>query len=197
MTAQKLNTFARLRELDLAKSLLIATALTQRMAVNAVLYFSSTKNSDALSHIDKVLDGLWDVCLKRRKKLNAESLLDKLETFIPDPEKDDNIASFSVVDFCVALSTCVYATQKEEDNPAVVVAKLSQGDIERFLRITGGRDMSTQELRETPLFTYEIDIVESFLAFVESDDLAIEDIADFRAFIVDQDLSNLGLASDI
>lgn len=150
--SSKLNTFGKLRNLDGNSSLLIATALTQRMVVNAHLFYTSSDNQDAIKHIDKIMDGLWDICAKKRKKLNAESLLDKLETFIPDPEAEDNIAAYSVVDCCMAMSACIYATQKEEDSPAVVVAKLSQGDIERFLRITGTEELSIQSLKETPIF---------------------------------------------
>lgn len=192
--SSKLSTFAQLRELPLQPATIIAVCLTQRMWVNAQLYLQYQNQTNMLEELSSVMTGLW-MMVSRQRKVNTEKfrvILDEIEK----TEFEDSLAYRAFVDFCVSASVCLDALDKEEKTPAVVLAKISQGGIERFIIETeqSGAELSPQELKQHELMQFELDTTHALIDYVTEHKINPDMITQIQSQLSEEPISNLGLS---
>lgn len=188
----KLNTFAQIRALDKARALILSSALIERMLPNYVLFCEvmALDNAEAAKNLVNLL---WEVSTNRAMKLNVESQSEKLEEITPDLNDFDNIGVYAALDFCMACSAALQLIANEEPHGAVMVSKLSQGSVERYIGALEGKELTGAELKEHPLMAFELSSLQSILAVCEQKQLSAQDIKDLRQDIIAQGVSSLGI----
>ncbi|MGQ8365928.1 DUF416 family protein [Glaciecola sp. 1036] len=189
---KKLTLFSRLRTLELQDSVIISLCIAERMFINARIYFNSLGEQQPLDLLESVLNKFWMSAFKKKQNFanNAEKiglLLDEIE--------DDSLASKSTLDFLVGLNVLIDTFAGSELQPAVMLAKLSQGDIERYLRVQNDSDLTPAQIRESELVIYEIELIESLIEYLASNTPNVEELMYLRDSFRNEKISNLGLSS--
>lgn len=189
----RLTHFARLRNLDGHYSMATALVLTERMMINAELYW---RESNLLQQIDiaqDIIEQFWMRLFNRKSKLNVDTIQTKLEGLFHS-DLEPSLAAQACNDFIVALGICLDAFADKDSQPAVEVAKLSQGDIERYIEAEVGQPMSPSEFRAHELVQYELSVLDSMLDFFTSDAPDNGGIKQMRKVMIELGVSNLGIA---
>lgn len=189
---QKLAHFARLRALPFAQSIIIGLLMTERMLINAQYYYTSHRLLQPLDTIHSILDKCWKKALKPKYSINVESTQAKLEMLLTTIS-DQSLAADASRDALVALGVCVDSFVENDMQPAVQVAKISQGDIERFLNVTMEQVFSPQAFKANELVQYELALLDSLLEFFEQYVPTQADIIDMRHTVLASGVSNLGI----
>ena len=189
---KKLNLFSELRQLDLQAANLVAISLTQRMFINAQIYFTHTKQTKELVYLQQVMDNLWAFVSTGKKVTNIETTIEKMLE-ITNTLPSDNVGAFSARDFIVSMIQCVESNSEPDAQIAVTIAKISQGDIERYLELIENREITPEAFRQHELVQNEINIITALMQATRG--LAPASIAkDIRSELLEQNLSNLGLS---
>lgn len=189
---EKLSTFAQIRVLERTPALVLCCALIQRMLPNYLLFCEVM----ALHHADaakNLVNILWEVCTNRAMKLNTDAQGEKLEEITPNVVEFDNLGVYAALDFCMACSVTLQLIANEEPQGAVVVAKLSQGSVERYIGIMEDTMLTGAELKAHPLMAFELDTLQSLLEQCGQGQLSSDDIKALRDDIIGQGVSNLGI----
>lgn len=189
---QKLNTFSLVRELDKPKALVLSCALIQRMLPNYLLFCDAMQLPHAES-AKNLVNLLWEMTTNKAMKLNTEAQGEKLEEITPDTEDYDNLAVYAALDFCMSCHMTLQLVANEEPQAAVIVAKLSQGCVERHIGGMEDKDLSGAELKQHPLMHFELASLNAILAFCQQKNIKAEEIKALRAEIIEQGVSSLGI----
>ncbi|GEM_PF-4053230 len=190
---KKLQHFARLRELDPQYSISAALLLVERMMINGDIFLNAENNSEKVNITRDILEQLWTKLHNRKSRLNIEAVQSKLEELFVE-NNSNSIAAQSYNDCIVALGICADAFCEKDTQAAVNVAKLSQGDIERYLEAAYGRDVRPDEFREHELVCYELSVLDSMLDFFQVEKPNNNSIKEMRMVMADLGVSNLGLS---
>ncbi|MBT1452169.1 DUF416 family protein [Glaciecola sp. XM2] len=189
---QKLNTFALIRELDKPQALILSTALIQRMLPNYLLFCEAMN----LPHADaakNLVNLLWEVSTNKAMKLSTEAQGEKLEEITPNTDDFDNIGAYAALDFCMACHATLQLLANEEPQGAVMVAKLSQGCVERYINVTEGEELTGPELKQHPLMQFELESLNEILAACRHKRLKADEVKALRSDILEQGVSSLGI----
>ncbi|WP_371193652.1 YjaG family protein [Glaciecola sp. SC05] len=188
----KLNSFAQIRELDKARALVLSSALIQRMLPNYVLFCEAMalEHAEAANNLVKLL---WEVSSNRAMKINTEAQGEKLEEITPSVDDYDNLGVYAALDFCMACSAVLQLIANEEPQAAVMVAKLSQGSVERHIVVSQEQELTGAELNSHPLMAFEIASLQSLLEVCKQKKLSADDIKELRQDIIAQGVSSLGI----
>jgi len=192
MQANKLSTFAQIRELTPPKDMLFSCALLQRMLPNYQLFSQLNEFGDGHA-AQSILNLIWEWCMSAQSKFNAPVQLEKLEEIIPEVADFDNFGVYPALDFCMALSCALQSFSQEHDNPAVTIAKLSQGSVEAYILATEGEDISNEDIKAHPLMEFEIETQLSLLAFCQNNKVTKDMVKELRSDLMAQKISNLGI----
>lgn len=188
----KLNSFAQIRELDKGRALVLSSALIQRMLPNYVLFCEAMalEHAHAANNLVKLL---WEVSSNRAMKINTEAQGEKLEEITPSVDDYDNLGVYAALDFCMACSAVLQLIANEEPQAAVMVAKLSQGSVERHIVVSQEQELTGVELNSHPLMAFEIASLQSLLEVCKQKKLSADDIKELRQDIIAQGVSSLGI----
>lgn len=191
---KKLQHFARLRALNKHYSLATALILVERMLINADLFLYAINQQQQAIVAKEILTQYWAKLLNRKSKLNVDAIQNKLEGLF-DIATEDSLAAQSYNDFVVALGICLDAFADQEMQPAVEVAKLSQGDIERYIEAEVQRELTPGEFRAHELVQCELSVLDSMLDFLQSEQPDNFGINEMKMVICGLGVSNLGVSN--
>jgi uncharacterized protein YjaG (DUF416 family) len=188
----KLNTFADIRNLDKSRALVLSCALIQRMLPNYLLFceVSETEHQQSATNLVNLF---WEVTTNKAMKLNTEAQGEKLEEITPNVDEFDTFGVYAALDFCMACSAYLQLISNDEPHAAVMIAKLSQGSVERHITISEEVELTGADLRAHPLMSFEIESLQWLLAECSEKKLKSDDIKALRKEIVEQGVSNLGI----
>jgi uncharacterized protein YjaG (DUF416 family) len=93
----------------------------------------------------------------------------------------------------MACSAYLQLISNDEPHAAVMIAKLSQGSVERHITISEEVELTGADLRAHPLMSFEIESLQWLLAECSEKKLKSDDIKALRKEIVEQGVSNLGI----
>lgn len=188
----KLSTFAQIRELSSPKDMLFCCAIMQRMLPNYQLFSQVTGFGDA--HLaQSVLNLMWEWCMSSQSKFNAPVQLEKLEEIIPEVNDFDNFGVYPALDYCMALSCALQSFSDEHDNPAVTIAKLSQGSVEAYIMASAEEELTGEQIKQHPLMEFEIQTQLSLLNYCQNNKLTKELVKELRQDLMAEKLSSLGI----
>jgi uncharacterized protein YjaG (DUF416 family) len=187
---EKLSTFQQVRDLPKKQAVAFSASLLQRMLPNYQLFSEVTEFGDAL-YAKNLLDLIWEWLTAPKAKINIAVQLEKLEEITPDIENFDNFGVYPALDFCMAATATLQLISDEEENGAVMVAKLSQGGVEAYLLALSEADLSNQEIKADPLMQYEIETQLEVLAACKAGDYKA-----LRKQMKAVEMSNIGLSLD-
>lgn len=193
--SKRLTHFARLRDLDGHYSLATALVLTERMMINAAVFWREAEQQQQADMAKDIIEQLWMRLFNRKSKLNVDTIQVKLEGLF-HVNTDQSLAAQSCNDFVVALGICLDAFADKDAQPAVEVAKLSQGDIERYIEAEAGQPLSPDAFRAHELVHYELSVLDSMLDFFTYEAPDNGGIKEMRKVITELGVSNLGIATD-
>ncbi|MBF7073835.1 YjaG family protein [Glaciecola sp. MH2013] len=185
---EKLSTFQQVRDLPKKQAVAFSAGLLQRMLPNYVLFSEVCEFGDA-EYAKKLLDLIWEWLLAPKSKINIAVQLEKLEEITPDIENFDNYGVYPALDFCMAATACLQLICDEEENGAVMVAKLSQGGVEAYLLALSDVDLSNQEIKADPLMQYEIEMQMELLSLCKQ-----SSFKELRKQIKELEMSNIGIS---
>jgi len=188
----KLNTFTQIREFNKAKALILSCALVQRMLPNYLLFCELMQLPHA-KVANNLVDVFWEACRNKDLKLNIEAQTLKLEEITPDVDDYDNLGVYAALDFCMACQALLQLIANEDLQGAVVVAKLSQGSVERYIGFSEDTVLTGAILRSHPLMEWEIETLQTLMTMLESNSLSNSEIKQLRQDIVSEGVSNLGI----
>jgi uncharacterized protein YjaG (DUF416 family) len=189
---QKLNTFGLIRDLEKPRALILSCALIQRMLPNYLLFCEAME----LPHAEtakNLVNLLWEVSTNKAMKLNAEAQGEKLEEVTPETNDYDNLGVYAALDFCMACHVTLQLVANEEPQAGVIVAKLSQGCVERHIVGMEDKDLTGAALKEHPLMQFELESLNAILAFCQQKNIKADDIKALRSEIIEQGVSSLGI----
>lgn len=188
----KLNTFAMIRDLTRPKDMLFSCALMQRMLPSYQLFSEAHEFGDP-QIAQNVLDLIWEWCATPKNKFNATVQAEKVEEIIPDIANFDSFGVYPALDYCMALSCALQAFNQEHEQPAVTIAKLSQGSVEAYILATAEQELTSQEIKEHPLMAFEIETQMSLLGYCRDNKMTKDLVTQLKADLISQNPSNLGL----
>ncbi len=188
----KLNTFAQIRDLDKSRAMVLSASLIQRMLPNYLLFCEVSK----LEHqqvATNLVNLLWEACTNKAMKLNTEAQGEKLEEITPNVDEFDTLGVYAALDFCMACSAALQLVSNDEPQAAVMIAKLSQGSVERHITITEETELTGAALKAHPLMSFEIESLQWLLDECSQKKLKAEDIKSLRQAVIEQGVSSLGI----
>lgn len=199
-----LNTFERLRALPTAYQTIMALYLCERMLPNYELFHQVTGFGDP-KPLRSALNALWDqVHQPRQVKVNYERWQEKVDDVTPSEHGHDLLGVYPAMDACTAISTLLQGLLDKSTAEVVAVAKISQGSVQKFLELTEGAELSAEArsnmLREHELTTYEVEIQQALLDFLEYQLQQHPDalpsaalVRQVREMLADEGMSNIGV----
>ncbi len=191
--SNKLNTFARVRELEGWKAVVFSAALLERMVPNYEL-FCTTADIDDSDVLRKCLNLIWESLLSPKSKINFSLQLEKVEEATPDTADYDSFGVYPAIDAAIGVSACLNLILKQDLQGAVVISKLSQGSVENYLLATG--EANTENVRTHPLMQFEIEVQTQLLDYLDSATHQKDASKDVKALALEERISNLGIAID-
>lgn len=191
--SNKLNTFARVRELEGWKAIAFSAALLERMVPNYELFCNATdiEESDVLR---KCLNLIWESLLSPKSKINFSLQLEKVEEATPDTADFDSFGVYPAIDAAIGVSACLNLILKQDLQGAVVISKLSQGSVENYLLATGEAD--NDNVRIHPLMVFEIEVQAELLDYLVDATNQKEACKHAKTLALEEGISNLGIAID-
>lgn len=187
---KKLNNFQLIRELPKRSALAFSATLLERMFINYQLFSELNQFGDALV-ARNVLNLLWEYAKTPKVKINSAAQSEKIEEITPDIINFDNFGVYPALDFCMALQAALQLISDEEENAAVMIAKLSQGGTEAYIAEIEEAELTGRLLKEHELMQFEIGVQEYILDICSQRQI---DFGELSEFIKDDLLSNLGLS---
>ncbi len=191
--SNKLNTFARVRELEGWKAIAFSAALLERMVPNYELFCNAAdiEESDVLR---KCLNLIWESLLSPKSKINFSLQLEKVEEATPDTADFDSFGVYPAIDAAIGVSACLNLILKQDLQGAVVISKLSQGSVENYLLATGEAD--NDNVRIHPLMVFEIEVQAELLDYLVDATNQKEACKHAKTLALEEGISNLGIAID-
>lgn len=187
---KKLNTFARVRQLDYWQAVCFSAALLSRMTPNFSL-FAHVINHESPDLLDKVLDLIKESLVSPKSKINFALQLQKVEDAAPDLNDYDLFGVFPANDACMAMVATLNLVSREDIAGAVVVSKLSQGSVEAYLLNSG--EASDETVKTHPLMMYEVAIQNELLDLVESAPKNKHTLQQCLKMALEENMTNIGI----
>ena len=190
MAKQKLNTFARVRELEGYKAVAFSAALLERMLPNYELFCDLTEFGDK-EGVRNCLNLVWESIKAPKSKFNIAVQLEKVEVATPDTSDFDTYGVYPAIDAAIALSATLNLIAGDDPQGAVVVSKLSQGSVEAYLLESGEAD--EESVKSHPLMIFEVEVQNELLSCAEQSTSPIDAANKLKAIALDEGISNIGL----
>ncbi|WP_268410316.1 YjaG family protein [Alteromonas sp. a30] len=193
---KKLTLFQDVRELHSWRAVAFSCALLERMLPNYHLFCSATGFADS-AVMDNLLQTLWSWVIDPRTKINLTVQLEKLEEITPDTSEFEHFGVYPALDCAMSMTAVFNLLNKEDEQGAVVVSKLSQGTVENFIEFTDEDVIQAEDrsaaIKAHPLMQWEISTQQEVLDFVKTHDRNKESVRALRALVREEGMSNIGL----
>ncbi|MCW8109250.1 YjaG family protein [Alteromonas ponticola] len=193
MMTNKLNTFARVRELEGWKAVAFSAALLERMVPNYEL-FCSANEIEERDLLRKCLDLVWESLLSPKSKINFSLQLEKVEAATPDIADHDSFGVYPAIDAAIGVAACLNLILKQDLQGAVVISKLSQGSVENYLLAMG--EARDETVRAHPLMEFEIEVQGQLLAYLSAATHQKDACRHVKQLALEEGISNLGIVID-
>ncbi|QJR81443.1 YjaG family protein [Alteromonas pelagimontana] len=190
MGQNKLNTFARVRELSGWKAASFSAALLERMLPNYSLFCEVTDFYDP-QVCRTCLDLIWESITAPKSKINFSLQLEKVEEATPDTAAYDTYGVYPAIDAAVGLAALLGLLLTQDLQGAVVVSKLSQGSVEAYLLSSGEADDET--VKQHPLMEFEVAIQQELLECVEQGTDPGLTAKALKKIALEEGISNIGI----
>jgi len=190
MAKQKLNTFARVRELEGYKAIAFSAALLERMIPNYELFCEVSEFGDS-EGVRNCLNLIWESVKAPRSKFNVAVQLEKVEVATPDTGDFNTYGVYPAIDAAIALAAALNLIAGDDPQGAVVVSKLSQGSVEAYLLASGEADDET--VKTHPLMEFEVAVQNELLSCVEEGKSPISTADALKAIALEEGISNIGI----
>lgn len=193
---KKLTLFQDVRELNGWRSVAFGCALLERMLPNYQLFCAATNFADS-SVMENLLQILWSWVIDPKSKINITAQLENLEEITPDTSEFEHFGVYPALDCAMSMTAMFNLLNKEDEQGAVVVSKLSQGTVENFIEFTEA-DISQSEdrnqlIKNHPLMQWEVSTQQELLAYIKSHERSKETVKTLRAMALEEGISNIGL----
>jgi len=197
-----LNTFERIRALNFDYQTVFALYLCERMIPNYELFYQVTGFGDP-KPLRSAVNACWEWLPQQRDvKVNFSRWQEKVDDVTPSEHGHDLLGVYPAMDACTAISTLLQGLLDGSSSELVSVAKISQASVQKFLELTEGAELTPQArkqmLRDHDLTSYEIEIQQAMLAFLEMQwgqqpKPSVALIKQIRAMRADEGISNIGV----
>lgn len=188
----KLNTFQRVRELDGWHAVAFAATLVERMQPNYQLFCVATEFTDP-TQFRNTLSLVWEWLAVPKAKMNVAVQLDKIEEVTPDATDFDNYGVYPALDAAMSLTAILLLIQKEDQQGAVVVSKLSQGCVEAFVEATAESDVEEIDVKQHPLMQWEIEFQNELLDVLAGMSANADNVKTLKKMALEEGISNIGI----
>nr|WP_211162770.1 YjaG family protein [Alteromonas ponticola] len=191
--SNKLNTFARVRELEGWKAVAFSAALLERMVPNYEL-FCAAANVEDDNVLRKCLNLIWESLLSPKSKINFSLQLEKVEEATPDTADHDSFGVYPAIDAAIGVAACLNLLLKQDMQGAVVISKLSQGSVENYLLAMG--EANEDNVRAHPLMEFEIEVQAQLLDYLNRASHQKDACKQVKELALEEGISNLGIVID-
>lgn len=193
---KKLTLFQDVRELQNWRAVAFSCALLERMLPNYRLFCAATEFADS-TIMDNMLQALWSTVVDPKTKINLAVQLENLEEITPDTSEFDHFGVYPALDCAMSMAAVFNLLNKEDDQGAVVVSKLSQGTVENFIEFTEPEISEAEDRRQAmkahPLMQWEIGTQQEVLDFVNKHERNKDSVRELRQLVLQEGMSNIGL----
>ena len=193
---KKLSLFQEVRDLPPWRAVAFGCALLERMLPNYRLFCAASKFTDS-KVMDNLLQILWGWVIDPKAKINFEVQLEKLEEITPDPQDFDHFGVYPALDCAMSMAALFNLLNKEDEQGAVVVCKLSQGSVEAFIDFTepdiSNSEVRNQLVKQHPLMQWEIDTQIEIIEYVKSHERGKAMVKALRDLALREGVSNIGI----
>lgn len=193
---KKLTLFQDVRELHAWRAVAFSCALLERMLPNYRLFCSATEFADS-TVMDNMLQTLWSWVIDPKTKINLTVQLENLEEITPDTNEFEHFGVFPALDCAMSMAAVFNLLNKEDEQGAVVVSKLSQGTVESFIEFTEPEIAEAEDQRQAikahPLMQWEIETQQEVLNLVKKQERSKEFVKALRQLVQQEGMSNIGL----
>lgn len=192
----KLTLFQEVRELNNWRCVAFGCALLERMLPNFRLFCSATEFADS-KVMDNLLQALWSWVIDPKTKVNLTVQLENLEEITPDTSDFEHFGVYPALDCAMSMAAMLNLLNKEDDQGAVVVSKLSQGTVENFIDFTEVDIRDSEErnqlVKSHPLMQWEISTQQEVLEFINSHERNKDTVKQLRKLVLEEGISNIGI----
>ncbi|MDF2177814.1 YjaG family protein [Aliiglaciecola sp. CAU 1673] len=188
----KLNTFARVRELQDWRAVAFAATLIERSLPNYLLFCELCEFGDPAQY-RKTLDAVWAWLADPKQKLNLSVHLEKIEVATPDTADFDNYGVYPAVDLCMSMAALLQLMMGDDPQGAVVVSKLSQGSVEAYIDASSEEELDAKAIKDHPLMQWEVAFQNELLDRVTEAKRGPELTAALKQMALEEGISNIGL----
>lgn len=188
----KLNTFARVRELQDWRAVAFAATLVERSLPNYQLFCELCEFGDP-GQYRNTLDAVWAWLADPKQKLNLAVHLEKIESATPDTADFDNYGVYPAVDLCMSMAAMLQLMMGEDPQGAVVVSKLSQGSVEAYIEASSDDALDAKAIKEHPLMQWEVAFQNALLDKLSDARRRPELVSALRDMALAEGMSNIGL----
>lgn len=193
---KKLSLFQEVRDLPPWRAVAFGCALLERMLPNYRLFCTTTEFTDS-KVMDNLLQILWSWIIDPKTKINFDVQLEKLEEITPDPENFDHFGVYPALDCAMSMAALFNLMNKEDEQGAVVVCKLSQGSVEAFIDFTepdiSDSEVRNQLVKQHPLMQWEIATQVEIIEYVKSHERGKTMVKALRDLALREGVSNIGI----
>jgi uncharacterized protein YjaG (DUF416 family) len=190
MAKQKLNIFARVRELEGWKAVAYSAALLERMIPNYALFCEVSEYEEA-ANLRACLDLIWESVKAPKSKFNVAVQLEKVELGTPDTHDFDTYGVYPAIDAAIGMAASLNLIGGDDPQGAVVVSKLSQGSVEAYLLASG--EATDENVKEHPLMVFEIAVQDELLSCIEQATSPQQGAQTLKQVALEEGISNIGL----
>lgn len=189
----------RLRALESRSALAFMAALSERLMPNYRLYAELGENGDYRG-ASNILALVWESLSVREASIDFTLQAEKLVVCEP-PEGDDSFGARIASDLTLSLSACLDVLAGPSPQAPVDVSRLSIGGIERFIEMSEGEHIDSDETREALIESHALMVDErafqqEVLERVEAGRLDRDTLRALRSLGRNQGVSNLGLSAE-
>lgn len=147
--------YKRLKKLMPWQQTVYALALSERMYPNYCLYAESTGRGD-VQLIRQSLDTMWQYLTEKSMQIDLSAILEKIESTMPEPQKEECYGAWPALDACVGLATAYNSVVFRLGDEAYDVCQTSLGSVIGFTEMQQGRELNEEELYAEPLVEEEM-----------------------------------------
>lgn len=184
--------YKKLQKLMPWQQTVYALALSERMYPNYCLYAESTGRGD-ITLFRSSLDTMWQYLTERGMHVDLSAILEKIESSMPEPQKEECYGAWPALDACVALATSYNSVVFRLGDEAYDVCQTSLGSVIGFIEMQQGKELSDEELYAESLIEEEMDFqVELLNAVSQPRDADV--ILRIKTLAMQNGVSNLGIS---
>lgn len=147
--------------------------------------------------MDNLLQILWSWVIDPKTKINVAVQLENLEEITPDITEFEHFGVYPALDCAMSMAAMFNLLNKEDEQGAVVVSKLSQGSVENFIDFTEedirNSEDRNQLIKAHPLMQWEISTQQELLEYIKTQERSKETVKALKTKALEEGISNLGL----